>query len=107
MACAEVVADDECTAIFPNQFPSVVRARTTDGREWTAKVLVNRGGPDNPLSVDELRRKFRDNTEGVLTDQAASAVEDGVAKLGGRTSPADLLGLAAVPGPPGVSSEER
>jgi len=99
MACAEVVADDECTAIFPNQFPAVVRARTADGREWTAKVLVNRGGPDNPLSVDELRTKFRDNVEGVLTDQAASAAEDGVAKLSERTSPADLL--------VSVASEER
>lgn len=95
MACADVVADDECTAIFPYQFPCVLTARTSDGREWTAKVLVNRGGPDHPLTTDELRTKFRDNVAGVLTDDAATAVEKSVTGLGSGTGPGDLLTSAA------------
>ncbi len=31
MARVDVVADAECDAIFPHQFPAVVRARTDDG----------------------------------------------------------------------------
>ena len=91
MACADVVADDECTAIFPYQFPCVLRARTRDGRDWEAKVLVNRGGPDHPLTTDDLRAKFRDNVAGVLTDDAASAVEKCVADLGRGTGVGDLF----------------
>ncbi|MGB3438159.1 MAG: MmgE/PrpD family protein [Actinophytocola sp.] len=94
MACTDVVADDECSAIFPYQFPAVLLARTRDGREWTAKVLVNRGGPDHPLTIDELRAKFRDNVAGVLTDDAAGAVEKCVAGLGNGTRPDELLALA-------------
>ena len=93
MARADVVADDECTAIFPYQFPAVVRARTTDGREWTAKVLVNRGGPDHPLTLDELRTKFRDNVSGTLADDVVAAVEECVAGLGNGTRPDELLTL--------------
>lgn len=93
MACADVVADDECTAIFPYQFPSVVRARTRDGREWTAKVLVNRGGPEHPLTIDELRAKFRDNVAGALAEDTVAAVEESVAGLGSGTRPDELLAL--------------
>ncbi|GAB3462975.1 MmgE/PrpD family protein [Actinophytocola sediminis] len=95
MACAEVVADAECTAIFPHQFPAVVRASMSDGREWTVKMLVNRGGPEHPLTVEELRTKFRDNVAGVLSASAATAVAECITSLGLRTRPTDLLGLLA------------
>jgi 2-methylcitrate dehydratase PrpD len=94
LSVTDVAADDECTAIFPYQFPAVLRARTADGREWTAKALVNRGGPGLPLTTDELRAKFRDNAEGVLTPEAARAVEECVAGLGDGTRPDELLALA-------------
>jgi hypothetical protein len=45
MATVDVVPDARCDEIFPLQFPAVVVVRTTDGREWTQEVLVNRGGP--------------------------------------------------------------
>jgi len=45
MAKVTVVADDECTAIFPAQFPSVLRATMDDGTELVEAVLANRGGP--------------------------------------------------------------
>jgi len=96
MACADVVADEECTAIFPHQFPAVVRARTRDGREWTAKVLVNKGGPENPLTVEELRAKFRDNARDLLGGDAVRAVEQGVARLPDGFPPHELLALTRV-----------
>jgi len=93
MAKTRVVADAECTEIFPHQFPCVLRARTADGREWTAKALVNRGGPDNPLTREQLRTKFRENVAGLLAPEAAAAVEAAVADLGGAARPGELMAL--------------
>ncbi|SDF35308.1 2-methylcitrate dehydratase PrpD [Lentzea fradiae] len=90
-----VVADDECTAIFPHQFPAVVRATSADGRQWTAKALVNRGGVDNPLTDDEIARKFTDLAGPVLGEAAARDVVEAVAGLGTTTEVDDLLRLTA------------
>jgi len=63
-AC-DVVVDDECTRIFPWQFPAVVRVQTRDGRQLEERVLSNRGGPERPLSRDELVTKLKDNAGGL------------------------------------------
>jgi len=72
-----VVPEDECTAIFPRQFPAVLRATLTDGTELEERVLTNRGGPERPLSFDELATKFRDNAarglEGAGVDRLAES----------------------------------
>jgi 2-methylcitrate dehydratase PrpD len=79
------VADVWCDGIFPRQFPAVLRARLWDGRVIEERVAVNRGGPGNPLSADELRAKF-------LTNSGGPAVFDAV--LGLPTAP-DVRGLMA------------
>jgi len=67
MAKIEVVADEECTKIFPRQFPAVLTAELTDGRVLIEKVLTTRGGPERPLSAAELAAKFDANVGGVLS----------------------------------------
>jgi len=74
MALVDVVDDDECSAIFPRQFPAVLRVRTTDGRELVEKVLTTRGGPQRPLSLDELATKFADNAGRLLDDDQVRTV---------------------------------
>ncbi|MEM7049257.1 MAG: MmgE/PrpD family protein [Acidobacteriota bacterium] len=64
-------ANAECDAIFPNQFPAVLTVTTADGQVIERKVLANRGGPDNPLSIDELKTKFFANA-GRLLDEATA-----------------------------------
>lgn len=81
MARVEVVADDRCTAIFPNQFPAVLHARLHDGRELVEEVLANRGGPQRPLSYDELATKFADNARRHLPADAAARTGDAVHRL--------------------------
>ncbi len=81
MAKVDVVADPACSAIFPAQFPSVLRATLDDGDEIVEAVMTTRGGPDRPLSYDELSVKFSDNAGRHLTDDAASAVRHLVAHL--------------------------
>ncbi len=46
---------------FLQAFPAVLRVTTRTGEELEARVEVNRGGPGNPLSDEELARKFHDN----------------------------------------------
>jgi 2-methylcitrate dehydratase PrpD len=74
MRRVDVVADDRCTALFPRQFPAVLRARLTDGREVVEEVLTTRGGPQRPLSFDELSTKFHDNAVRTMTADSADAL---------------------------------
>jgi len=76
MAKVEVVADDECTDIFPMQFPAVLTAFLKDGSVRVEKVLTNRGGNKNPLSFEELTRKFRDNASRIMTTEDMLSVEE-------------------------------
>nr|MDT0661238.1 MmgE/PrpD family protein [Micromonospora sp. DSM 115978] len=95
MARVEVVADERCDAIFPNQFPAVLRVVTTDGREWVEEVLTNRGGPARPLSDAELALKFRDNAGTRLPAWTVDAIEAEVAGLDRAPSVDRLMGLLA------------
>ncbi|RAY16186.1 MmgE/PrpD family protein [Actinomadura craniellae] len=91
MAKVDVVPDDRATEIFPAQFPAVLTAVDTDGRRWRQEVLTNRGGPDRPLTEEELGRKFRDNTAGRLPETVAAKVAEQVRGLTGLAHMSELL----------------
>jgi 2-methylcitrate dehydratase PrpD len=74
MARIDVVADPQCDAIFPEQFPAVLRVTTTDGRELEEAVLTTRGGQERPLSEEEIRQKLADNVRGWVSDDAAERI---------------------------------
>jgi 2-methylcitrate dehydratase PrpD len=65
------VPDAECDAIFPRQFPAVMTIKTHSGKVLNARITVNRGGPGNPLSTEELKIKFNANA-GITMDQPAA-----------------------------------
>ena len=69
MRCVE---DERCSASFPHAFPAVLRVTTRTGEELEARVEVNRGGPGNPLSDEELARKFHDNAVRSLPEDRAA-----------------------------------
>jgi 2-methylcitrate dehydratase PrpD len=81
MAKVDVVADAECTKIFPHQFPSVLTATLADGASLTARVMTNRGGTARPLTYDELALKFSDNAGRRLPAAAVQDVRDLVGRL--------------------------
>ena len=87
------VGDPACDAIFPNQFPAVLRIRTNDGGLLEERVLANRGGPGNPLSVSELRAKFMVNAGRRLKEATAQALGDAIERLEERPF-RELLALA-------------
>jgi 2-methylcitrate dehydratase PrpD len=92
MARTTVVADAECDAIYPDELPAIVRVRTTGGDDLEQRVLWNRGGPQRPLSADELATKYRDNASRVLPAAAVDAIE---AAAGGLATLDDITTLLA------------
>jgi len=66
---------------YPSAFPAAVRIRTADGRTLEAEVPYQRGGPENPMSVDEVRAKFRDNAALALPEEAVAALDLAVLEL--------------------------
>jgi 2-methylcitrate dehydratase PrpD len=91
MARVSVTGDAECDAIFPHQFPAVLRVRTLRGEQLESRVMFNRGGPRRPLSDHELRTKFRDNVAVVLTPEQAAAIERTVEEFPARSGSRDIL----------------
>src|SRR5690606_23318936 len=94
MAKVTVVPDERCEAIFPSQFPGILTVRTHGGDTLVNEVLVNRGGPQNPLSDEELAVKFRDNVTGLLPDADRESLILGTSSLADAPSGAldDVLG---------------
>lgn len=94
-AKVRTVPDAECDAIFPRQFPTILRVSMDGGQTYEARVLANRGGPDRPLSDDELRLKFRLNATRALPASQAVELASAIGKLDGLPNLDAILGLAA------------
>jgi 2-methylcitrate dehydratase PrpD len=88
------VADAECDRIFPNQFPAVLRVRLKSGEVREARVSHNRGGPENPLSDEELEVKFRTNAGRVLPGERVEELRSALEALEGSETVEDLMRLA-------------
>jgi 2-methylcitrate dehydratase PrpD len=75
-ARVNVVSSQECDDIFPFQFPAILTANLVDGSSITKKVLVNRGGPDNPLSDQELALKFSSTALRTISQAQAAKISE-------------------------------
>ncbi|GHJ39225.1 MmgE/PrpD family protein [Streptomyces sp. TS71-3] len=84
------VADEECTAVFPHQFPAVLTAELDDGSTVTERVMVNRGSPQDPLDATELTAKFLANALGAGDESAVRALAEEVWNI---TAAKDTTGL--------------
>ena len=93
-AKVNVNANEECDAIFPFQFPAVLTAHLKDGTSMTEKVLVNRGGPKNPLTDAELALKFESNVRDSLNPDQAREVAHTIFDF--ATNKASLANLASL-----------
>ncbi|MEE8406819.1 MAG: MmgE/PrpD family protein [Acidimicrobiia bacterium] len=85
-ALVECYADEQSTRDFPNQFPGVLSIELNNGTRLEHRVTHTRGGPENPLSTDELELKFRLNVEPQLGSTGASQVLDAVNGLSKSSS---------------------
>lgn len=98
-AKVRIVADADCDRIFPSQFPSVVRLQTVSGEVLEERVMSNRGGPDRPLSRDELQVKFANNAARTLDSNPAGVLGDAILQMAESRKVAELMALA-VPSAP-------
>ena len=87
------VVDEACDQLFPRQFPAVLRVHLVDGTTYEERVMRNRGGPDNPLSQDELRRKFALNAGRRLSSEAVDQLAEAVLSLERLPAVDELLAL--------------
>jgi 2-methylcitrate dehydratase PrpD len=101
------VADEECDRIFPNQFPAVLRVRLNSGEEREARVSYNRGGPENPLSDQELKTKFLTNAEQVLPATRVEELARALEALGGAKTIEEIMGITRVGGGRGQTNHEK
>lgn len=83
-------ADDESTEIFPHQFPAVLRITTNRGSTLEHRVRVNRGGPQNPLTFEELGVKYRLNASRALSPTNVERLHADVRALADRPGPLQL-----------------
>ncbi|PJJ56175.1 2-methylcitrate dehydratase PrpD [Mumia flava] len=107
MAKVDVVADERCTAIFPHQFPAVLTARLTDGRELVEEVLTTRGGPQRPLSFAELTAKFEANASRTLGPDEVAALADACRDLDHRTDLGAVLAPLTRLDPTGSADQQK
>lgn len=84
---------------FPRTFPGWVEATLTDGRKLVERLDVNTGHPDNPLPLERVAAKFRDNAAPALGDAGVDRVI-GLVRALPMTSPAELAGALAIPNQP-------
>jgi 2-methylcitrate dehydratase PrpD len=87
--------DPECDAVFPREFPAVLRVHFGDGRVLEERVMHNRGGPHRPLSDAELQHKFALNAGLLLPPPAVARVAESVFALWRAPSVSPLLSLTA------------
>ena len=101
MARVSVEGDERCDRVYPHQFPAVLTVRTVDGRTLEAAVMTNRGGPQRPLGPAELRRKFEDNVDGLVSPEHGREIAESF----GEDTP-DVLGVMALLGSLRTSGSE-
>ena len=89
-------ADDECSTIYPRQFPAVARAELLNGESRETRVMANRGGPGNPLSDVELSAKFRSNAGTRLPEERVELLDAELDRLLQVESVSKLVALCTM-----------
>jgi hypothetical protein len=73
--------------------------RLADGSSFEADFPYQRGGPESPLTADEVREKFRDNASLALPDAAVQALEEALLSLDELDDVTAALAPLTVPEP--------
>jgi 2-methylcitrate dehydratase PrpD len=83
---------------FPRALPGGIRIRLRDGRTLEADLPYQRGGPDNPMTSEQVRDKFRANAALALTESDVELLEETVMSLERRDDlrALEVLSRAAV-----------
>ena len=101
MARIDVAPDPGLMAIYPCQLPARLTVATVGGDTLVEEVLANRGGPDDPLSENDLAVKYAENVDGLVAAATAGSVHHALAEAASAPSAAGLLAPLGTVGPAG------
>ena len=96
MTRVECVQDPALDARYPSRWPAWGEVKTRDGRSFRAEVEFPRGDPENALTWDELKDKFRVLTGPVISTQTQEKIVDAVDSLEQLEDVRVLARMAAV-----------
>ncbi|MEP7083895.1 MAG: MmgE/PrpD family protein, partial [Betaproteobacteria bacterium] len=82
LSVMKLTEDPEFSRRFPAERWSRVRITLRNGRVLLSEPAVARGNPENPLTDDEIRSKYRALAEPVLGSERSTRIEDAVDGLG-------------------------
>ena len=85
------IADHQASEVFPHQIPGVLRVEIKGGSQWEHRVTYTRGGPERPLTAQELMTKFRLNAAQTRSDDEVDQLIEAVAGLNGSATVTGLL----------------
>jgi 2-methylcitrate dehydratase PrpD len=88
-----IAEDPEMSAVAPRLRPARVTVILSDGRQATHARDSHRGDFHQPFAESEIRAKFRELAETVLTPEGAVRIEAAVDRCEEWTSLAELAGL--------------
>ncbi len=77
----DAYVDDECERMYPAKRSAVVRIQLEDGRKLEKRLVDPKGDLDNPMSDDDLARKFTGNCEPVIGKARCSLLLDQVRRF--------------------------
>jgi 2-methylcitrate dehydratase PrpD len=78
---AKVRYETRAYPTYPQAFPGSVAVRLADGTSFEVDLLHQKGGPENPLSPDDVVEKFRENASLALGDAAVERLEQALLTL--------------------------
>ena len=88
-----MVADPELDGGWPEVYASIVEVTTSDGRRLSARVDHARGTMENPLTTDEIHRKYLKLTTTVTTPAHADQIAEAVRQIDRSSAVAPLAAL--------------
>lgn len=78
---------------FPQSFPGWIRIEAEDGRVVERELLHQRGGPENPMSHDDVVTKYATNASLALEPDKVAAFEQRLLSLETSPDAGDCFGL--------------
>ncbi|MHB1162807.1 MAG: MmgE/PrpD family protein [Chloroflexota bacterium] len=91
MSRIEARVDPEIQARYPREWCCRVTITSSEGERFQRFTAAPRGDPENPLSLEELRAKFRSLLEGTRYQSRAEGLIEGVARLARMDNVKSLL----------------
>lgn len=91
-----IVETPECNSGYPDGIPNHLIVKTRDGRTLAKRVAYPRGHAGNPMTDDEVVRKFKGLAQGVVSDATADRIVDRAFSLDRLSDLRDLLEFQTV-----------